>query len=170
MLFIPSGCNYIAMNRTICQVKSNNRQSAQSYVRSARSCSESKGMSDPTFVSTFSLPEPANRTGASSPMNSLITWRQAPQGPTGVSESGVEIAKAMKRRCPAVTAAEIALLSAQTVRPKDLFSTFVPMNTVPSSQRSAAPTRKWEYGEYEASAAFRAAVNNKSISTIILQR
>ncbi len=93
-------------------------------------------------------------------MNSLKTCLQAPQGPTGAAESGVDIANAMNRRRPELTAASTALRSAQTVRPNERFSTFVPVKTEPSSQSSAAPTRKWEYGEYEASAAFRAAAKS----------
>jgi len=57
------------------------------------------------------------------------------------------MAMALKFRFPAPIAATTALRSAQIVRPNDLFSTFVPVTTEPSSQRMAAPTRNFEYGE-----------------------
>src|SRR5574344_21975 len=50
---------------------------------------------------------------------------------------------------PAAAAVNTAVLSAQFVRPKERFSIFAPVMTVPSDISSAAPTGNFEYGEYE---------------------
>jgi hypothetical protein len=77
-------------------------------------------------------------------MNSLNTCLQAPHGPVGSSESGVQTAMAVKRRYPKAAAVVIEFRSAQVVNPKERFSTFTPVIIFPSSQSKAAPTLKFE--------------------------
>ena len=95
-------------------------------------------------VATCAPVFPAKYRGVSGGQNSLSAWRQAPQGEVGVSEVGVDTATARNAVWPRETAANRALRSAQLLRPKDLFSTLVPVTMVPSAHRSAAPTGKWE--------------------------
>ena len=59
----------------------------------------------------------------------------------------------------------MAVLSAQLVAPKDEFSILQPINTCPSVLKSAAPTAKCEYGEYEFSSA-SLALATSSLSVI----
>ena len=76
---------------------------------------------------------------------SQSTWRQAPHGDAGGSAS-VTTATARNFRAPSEIALKTAVRSAHTVRPYDADSTLQPVKIVPSSARSAAPTRKLEYG------------------------
>jgi hypothetical protein len=94
----------------------------------------------------FSPPLPPNKTGEDASINSLSTCLQAPQGPTGTCESGVEIASALNERQPKLTAFTTALLSAQIESPYDLFSTLQPEIIFPSAVSKAAPTLNFEYG------------------------
>src|SRR5712692_8365710 len=80
-----------------------------------------------------------------SPQNSQINWRQAPQGGVSVSVS-VITEMALKPRSPSLMALKMATRSAQTVRPYVAFSTLQPPKILPEVARSAAPTRKFEYG------------------------
>src|SRR6266581_3682038 len=80
-----------------------------------------------------------------SPQNSQINWRHAPQGGVNVSVS-VTTQMASNPRSPSLMALKIATRSAQTVRPYVAFSTLQPPKILPEVARSAAPTRKLEYG------------------------
>ena len=53
-----------------------------------------------------------------------------------------------KSRCPSLIALNSATRSAHSESPLTPFSMFTPVKTVPSAQRSAAPTAKFEYGQY----------------------
>lgn len=75
--------------------------------------------------------------------NSASAWRQRPHGRTGPSVSATT-AIASKTRSPADTAEKSAVRSAQTVAPKEAFSTLAPAYTRPERARSAAPTAKPE--------------------------
>lgn len=61
---------------------------------------------------------------------------------------------------PAATAEKMAVRSAQIVSPYEAFSTLQPQNSLPSGVRSAAPTRKCEYGAKARSRADNAASTN----------
>src|SRR5260370_38435138 len=80
-----------------------------------------------------------------SPQNSQINWRHAPQGGVNVSVS-VTTEMASNPRSPSLIALKIAMRSAHTVRPYVAFSTLQPPKILPEVARSAAPTRKFEYG------------------------
>src|SRR5277367_2916613 len=104
----------------------------------------------------------ANRTGTS-PQNSQMIWRQAPQG--GVRRStSVTTAMASKPRSPSETALKIATRSAQQVRPSVAFSILHPAKMRPDLARTAAPTRKLEMGAQAFWNACVAAVTNASYS------
>ncbi len=96
-----------------------------------------------TNVSFCRFDEQIIRSG----QNSAITWRQAPQGVTGVFESAM-IAMASKSFSPAAKAVKMALRSAQLVKPNEMFSILQPRNTLPLFVRRAAPIGKCEYGVY----------------------
>src|SRR5438093_9844858 len=70
-----------------------------------------------------------------------------PQGGVGSSAS-VAIAMASNERMPRATAVATAARSAQMPAGNDAFSTLHPSVMLPSAARSAAPTRKFEYGAY----------------------
>ena len=78
-------------------------------------------------------------------LNSARTWRQAPHGETPLR---LTTAIAVNSRSPAATAAPTATRSAQIVRPNETFSTFTPWKIRPLAVRSAAPTGKFENGQY----------------------
>src|SRR5258708_14571805 len=80
-----------------------------------------------------------------SPQNSQINWRQAPQGGVNVSVS-VTTEMASNPRSPSLIALKIAMRSAHTVRPYVAFSTLQPPKILPEVARSAAPTPQFEYG------------------------
>src|SRR3989442_14073478 len=80
-----------------------------------------------------------------SPQNSQINWRHAPQGGVNVSVF-VTTQMASNPRLPSLIALKIATRSAQTVRPYVAFSTLQPPKIRPEVARSAAPTRKLENG------------------------
>src|SRR5882672_9954040 len=84
------------------------------------------------------------RITGTSPQNSQINWRHAPQGGVSVSVS-VTTAMASKPRSPSLIALKMAMRSAQTVRPYVAFSTLQPPKILPEAARRAAPTRKLEY-------------------------
>src|SRR3954465_8063570 len=84
--------------------------------------------------------------------NSLRTCRHAPQGGVG-SLSSVAIAISSKSLSPCETADATARVSAQMAWPYAEFSTLHPTTTSPRRVRSAAPTRKLEYGAYALSSA-----------------
>ena len=77
--------------------------------------------------------------------NSARTCRQAPQGTIGVSVSAT-ITRATKSFSPWSIALPTQTRSAHIVRPKEMFSTLLPEIIRPDFSRSAAPTRKFEYG------------------------
>lgn len=54
----------------------------------------------------------------------------------------------LELRVPRLTPPTMADFSAHTVSPKTTFSTLQPTTTAPSGVRSAAPTRKREYGAW----------------------
>src|SRR5215472_18089519 len=91
------------------------------------------------------LPLRLARITGTSPQNSQISWRQAPQGGVSVSVS-VTTEMASNPRSPSLIALKIATRSAQTVNPYVAFSTLQPPKILPEEARSAAPTRKFEYG------------------------
>lgn len=76
------------------------------------------------------------------------------------------MARALNPFLPWASAETIADLSAQMVRPNDLFSTFAAVTTLPSSQSNAAPTLNFEYGEYERPAAPVASLNSCPVSIV----
>src|SRR5215467_108703 len=89
------------------------------------------------------FPFKLERITGTSPQNSQISCRQAPQG--GVSESvSVTTAIASNPRSPSLIALKIATRSAQTVSPYVAFSTLQPPKIRPDVARNAAPTRKLE--------------------------
>src|SRR4029077_4428999 len=100
-----------------------------------------------------------------SPQNSQMIWRQAPQGGVRVSVSATT-AMASNPRSPSETALKMAVRSAQQVRPRVAFSTLQPVKTRPDLARRAAPTRKFEYGAWAFSRARLAAAINDSYSLI----
>src|SRR5262249_12626479 len=104
----------------------------------------SKGLGKSAFIWMISvLPLRLERMTGTSPQNSQMSWRQAPQG--GVSESvSVTTAMASKPRSPSLMALKMATRSAQTVRPYVAFSTLQPPKILPEVARRAAPTRKFE--------------------------
>src|SRR6266704_1320648 len=94
-----------------------------------------------------------------SPQNSQINWRHAPQGGVNVSVS-VTTQMASNPRSPSLIALKIATRSAQTVSPYVAFSTLQPPKIRPDVARSAAPTRKFEYAACAFSRdCFAAAIN-----------
>src|ERR1700746_1923046 len=96
-------------------------------------------------VSSSTFPLRLARTTGTSPQNSQMIWRQAPQG--GVKRStSVTTAIASNPRSPSDTALKIATRSAQQVRPSVAFSTLHPVWMRPDFARTAAPTRKFEKG------------------------
>src|SRR5229473_2969661 len=109
------------------------------------------------------LPFKFARITGTSPQNSQINWRQAPQGGVSVSVS-VTTAMASKPRSPSLIALNMAMRSAQTVRPYVAFSTLHPPKIRPEVRRSAAPTRKFEYGAWAFSLACLEAEINVSYS------
>src|SRR6266481_563693 len=91
------------------------------------------------------LPLRFARITGTSPQNSQINWRQAPHGGVRTSVS-VTTEMASKPRSPSLMALKMAMRSAQMVRPYVAFSTLQPPKILPEVARSAAPTRKLEYG------------------------
>src|SRR5712664_3172669 len=107
---------------------------------------ESNGFGNNSRIGMTSvLPFKFARITGTSPQNSQISWRHAPQGGVSVSVS-VTTAIASKPRSPSLIALKMAMRSAQTVRPYVAFSTLQPPKILPEVARSAAPTRKFEYG------------------------
>src|SRR5215813_8777016 len=104
----------------------------------------SNGFGKRAFIWMISvLPLRLESMTGTSPQNSQMSWRQAPQG--GVSESvSVTTAMASKPRSPSLMALKMATRSAQTVRPYVAFSTLQPPKMRPEVARRAAPTRKLE--------------------------
>src|SRR5580704_7635113 len=104
-------------------------------------------------VSSSTFPLRLARTTGTSPQNSQMIWRQAPQG--GVKRStSVTTAIASNPRSHSDMALKIATRSAQHVRPSVAFSTLQPVWMRPDFARTAAPTRKLEKGAYAFSRAF----------------
>src|SRR5467141_267561 len=107
---------------------------------------ESNGLGNSSRIWKISvLPLRLARITGTSPQNSQISWRQAPQGGVNVSVS-VTTEMASKPRSPSLMALKMAMRSSQTVRPYVAFSTLQPPKIRPEVARSAAPTRKFEYG------------------------
>src|SRR5439155_24190226 len=102
------------------------------------------------------LPLRLARITGTSPQNSQMSWRHAPHGGVKASVS-VTTAMASKPRSPSLIAVKMAMRSAQTVRPYVAFSTLQPPKILPEVARSAAPTRKFEYGAWAFSLACLAA-------------
>src|SRR5437899_205289 len=94
-----------------------------------------------------------------SPQYSQSNWRHGPQGGVGAAVSAAT-AIIVNSRSPSERALSSATRSAQTVRPYDAFSTLQPEKIVPVRERSAAPTRKFEYGATANSRAARAAATS----------
>src|SRR5256886_5157357 len=120
----------------------------------------SKGFGNSIFIATTSVfPFKLERITGTSPQNSQISCRHAPQG--GVNESvSVTTAIASNPRSPSLIALKIATRSAQTVSPYVAFSTLQPPKILPEVARSAAPTRKFEYAACAFSRdCFAAAIN-----------
>src|SRR2546423_109674 len=88
--------------------------------------------------------------------NSFNTCLHAPHGGVG-SLSSVAMAISSKSVSPCETAEATARVSAQIASPYAEFSMLQPVITSPLLVRSAAPTRKFEYGAYALSSARRAA-------------
>ena len=128
--------------------KKRNRTShtAKSCFRiSVQLSSKRMGRNSPSVNSPF-----VNMIEKSSSQNSLITCRQAPQGQHGwlkLPSAPPTMAIALNFLQPSDTALNIAVLSAQIVSENELFSTLQPVNILPSSVRSAAPTEKPEYAQ-----------------------
>src|SRR5207247_2999009 len=84
---------------------------------------ESKGLGKRSFIQMVSvLPLRFASITGTSPQNSQINWRQAPQGGVRVSVS-VTTEMALKPRSPSLMALRMATRSAQTVRPSVAFAT-----------------------------------------------
>ena len=100
--------------------------------------------------------------------NSAITWRQTPQGAQKFSGSfpfgPPTMAIARNSVFPSLTALKIAVRSAQFVAGYAAFSILQPVNTLSSTQRSAAPTAKPEYGQYACFLAFNASMTSSLFS------
>ena len=80
------------------------------------------------------------------PPNSAINCRQAPQGvASGVAATAINV----NSDSPSETALQIAVRSAQIASPYDAFSTLQPVLIFSDFVNTAAPTAKFEYGEYE---------------------
>src|SRR5713226_9864145 len=125
---------------------------------------ESKGLGNKSFIWIVSvLPLRFARITGTSPQNSQINWRHAPQGGVRASVS-VTTEIASKPRSPSLMALKMATRSAQTVRPYVAFSTLQPPKILPEVARSAAPTRKLEYGACAFSRACLAAEIKMSFS------
>src|SRR6266446_10749731 len=107
---------------------------------------ESNGFGNSSRIWKISvLPLRLARITGTSPQNSQVSWRQAPEGGVNVSVS-VTTEMASKPRSPSLIALKMAMRSAQTVRPYVAFSTLQPPKILPEVARRAAPTRKLEYG------------------------
>src|SRR6267142_1512238 len=118
---------------------------------------ESNGFGNSSRIGMTSvLPFKFARITGTSPQNSQITWRHAPQGGVSLSVS-VTTAMASKPRSPSLMALKMAMRSAQTVRPYVAFSTLQPPKILPDVARRAAPTLKLEYGAWALSRACLAA-------------
>lgn len=87
--------------------------------------------------------------------NSTITCLHIPHGYVYEFKSPTK-AIAFKTLAPSETPLNIAVLSAQFVAPNDAFSTLHPVYILPSSNKAAAPTLKFEYGQYANSLASKA--------------
>src|SRR2546429_3954213 len=125
---------------------------------------ESKGFGKRSFMRITSvLPLRFVMITGTSPQNSQINWRQAPQGGVNVSVS-VTTEMASKPRSPSLMALKMAMRSAHTVRPYVAFSTLQPPKILPEAARRAAPTRKLEYGACAFSRACFAAEIKMSLS------
>jgi hypothetical protein len=115
------------------------------------------------MFSTSTLPFRFAITTGTSPQNSQISCRHAPQG--GVTSSvSVTTAIASNFRSPSLIALKIATRSAHTVNPYVAFSTFEPPNIFPEAVRNAAPTLNLENGACAFSRAALAAETNESNS------
>src|SRR6266403_226372 len=129
---------------------------------------ESNGLGNSSRIRMTSvLPFKFARITGTSPQNSQINWRHAPQGGVSLSVS-VTTAMASKPRSPSLMALKMAIRSAQTVRPYVAFSTLQPPKNLPEVARSAAPTRKLEYGACAFSRACLAAEIKMSLSPTLL--
>src|SRR5579864_6379895 len=105
------------------------------------------------------------RITSASPQNSHRIWRHDPHG--GVSASvSVTTATASNPRSPSEIALKMATRSAHSVNPYVAFSTLQPLNILPDLARTAAPTRKLEYGAWACSRAVLAAAISESCSLI----
>src|SRR5229473_2276898 len=125
---------------------------------------ESNGFGNSSRIWKISvLPLRFARITGTSPQNSQISWRQAPQGGVNVSVS-VTTEMASKPRSPSLMALKMAMRSAQTVRPYVAFSMLQPPKILPDVARRAAPTRKLEYGAWALSRACLAALIRWSYS------
>src|SRR5467141_2759401 len=125
---------------------------------------ESNGFGNSSRIGMTSvLPFKFARITGTSPQNSQINWRHAPQGGVSLSVS-VTTAMASKPRSPSLMALKMAMRSAQTVRPYVAFSTLQPPKILPEVARSAAPTRKFENGACALSLACLAAEIRVSLS------
>src|SRR6185369_2283946 len=87
--------------------------------------------------------------------------RQAPHG-IGPSSASATTAMARKDRAPWESAWNSATRSAQQVSPKLALSTLAPVKISPEVLRSAAPTRKPEYGATACERASSAAATRRS--------
>ena len=94
-----------------------------------------------------------------------MTCLQAPQGGINWSLS-VAMAIALNFLIPPEMALKSAVRSAQIVRLKELFSILEPVMIFPDEVRSAAPTLKFENGEWEYCFAFCAALTRLSYFTM----
>src|SRR5882762_7674479 len=125
---------------------------------------ESNGFGNSSRIGITSvLPFRFARITGTSPQNSQINWRHAPQGGVSVSVS-VTTAMVSKPRSPSLIALKMAMRSAQTVRPYVAFSTLQAPKILPEVARRAAPTRKFEYGACAFSRACLAAEIKMSLS------
>src|SRR5882672_11519810 len=96
---------------------------------------ESNGFGNSSRIWKISvLPLRFARITGTSPQNSQISWRQAPQGGVNVSVS-VTTEIASKPRSPSLIALKMAIRSAQTVRPYVAFSTLQPPKILPEVAR-----------------------------------
>jgi len=107
------------------------------------------------------LPCKFERTTSASPQNSHKICRHDPHGGVSTSVSATT-ATASNPRSPSEIALKTATRSAHRVKPYVAFSTLQPVKICPDLARTAAPTRKLEYGACACSRAVRAAAINFS--------
>ncbi len=94
-----------------------------------------------------------------------MTWRQLPHG-VHRSPSRHTTATVSILRMPSAAAVVMALASAQMVAPNAAFSIFAPRYSDPSAATATAPTRNFEYGEYDRLAA--SVANARSSSWVLI--